>query len=233
MSAYKGHRGPNVSQYVANLNQLSPPQGLLDEPAASEEDFSAFLNNEFFDVNNAPIANFDSPIDFDVDITTEQSTQPSLGQNSRKHSIHTSAEPNMEFNLNGKCILSLFLSLRLCSLLPSVWPRWLYIVCSSLSNRRPAKAHANPTMCPACIQPPTLRVLASQTAVFRCSPAAERTVPPKHAIARAGAEEKATASIVPRALYHITAITQPWLTSICSQGISSSRTLTASVQIPS
>ncbi|KAH7094645.1 hypothetical protein FB567DRAFT_8467 [Paraphoma chrysanthemicola] len=101
MSAYKGHRGPNVSQYVANLNQLSPPQGLLDEPASSEEDFSAFLNNEFFDVNNGPIPNFDSPIDLDVDLATEQSTQPNLGGTSRKHSIHASVEPNMEFNLNG------------------------------------------------------------------------------------------------------------------------------------
>jgi hypothetical protein len=103
MSAYKGHRGPNVSQYIANLNQLSPPQGPLDEQAAApEEDFSLFLSNEFYDINNGPIADFDAPIDLDIDLAAEQPAQPSLGQNSRKHSLHPSAEPNMEFNLNGK-----------------------------------------------------------------------------------------------------------------------------------
>lgn len=102
MSAYKGHRGPNVSQYIATLNQLSPPQETLNEPLPSEDDFSAFLNNDFFDVNSAPVVDFDSSLDLDVDLAAEQSTQPSLGNTSRKHSIHASADPNMDFNLNGK-----------------------------------------------------------------------------------------------------------------------------------
>jgi hypothetical protein len=109
MSAYKGHRGPNVSQYVANLNQLSPPQGFLDEPAPSEEDFSSFLNAEFLDAPDSSIVDFDPSLTFDVSAAVvEQPIQPSVGQNSRKHSIHTSADPNMEFNLNGK-YLKLFL----------------------------------------------------------------------------------------------------------------------------
>jgi hypothetical protein len=103
MSAYKGHRGPNVSQYIANLNQLSPQQVSLDESAVpSEEEFSVFLNNDFFDINNAPIPDFDAPIDLDIDLAAEEPAQPSLGQNSRKRSLHPSTEPNMEFNLNGK-----------------------------------------------------------------------------------------------------------------------------------
>lgn len=102
MSGYKGQRGPNVSQYIANLNQLSPAQGSIEEPVpASEDDFSLFLNNDFFDINNSPIPNFDAPLDLDVDVAAEPSTQPNLGQSSRKHSLHTSADPNMEFNLNG------------------------------------------------------------------------------------------------------------------------------------
>jgi hypothetical protein len=120
MSAYKGHRGPNVSQYIANLNELSPPQGPLDEPAASEEDFSVFLNNEFFDINNNPIPNFDTPLDLDVDVAAAQLTQPSLGNNSRKHSIQTSADPSMEFNLNGKYMYSLSFLSRDHGLLHSV-----------------------------------------------------------------------------------------------------------------
>jgi hypothetical protein len=103
MSAYKGHRGPNVSQYIANLNQPSPPQGPLDEQAApSEDEFSVFFNTDnFYDINNSPIPEFDVPTDLDIDLAAEQSTQPSLGQHSRKHSLHPVAEPNMEFNLNG------------------------------------------------------------------------------------------------------------------------------------
>jgi hypothetical protein len=115
MSAYKGHRGPNVSQYIANLNQLSPPQGFLDEPAPSEEDFSSFLNAEFLDAPDGSIADFDPTLNFDVNAAVvEQPIQPSVGQNSRKHSLHASAEPNMEFNLTGKRISSLFLSLLRC-----------------------------------------------------------------------------------------------------------------------
>lgn len=102
MSAYKGQRGPNVSQYIATLNQVSPPPALLDDPAPSEEDFSAFLNTDFFDVNNGPIADFDAPLGLDTDLATEAATQPpNLGISSRKASVHASAEPSMEFNLNG------------------------------------------------------------------------------------------------------------------------------------
>jgi hypothetical protein len=104
MSAYKGHRGPNVSQYIANLNEVSPPQESINEPLPTDDDFSAFLNADFFDVNSAPIVSFDSPIalDVDVDLPAEPSSQPDLGSSSRKHNLHASGDPNMEFNLNGK-----------------------------------------------------------------------------------------------------------------------------------
>jgi hypothetical protein len=107
-----------VSQYIANLNQLSPPQGPLDESVASEEDFSAFLSNDFFDIDNNPIPNFDAPLDLGVDVAAASLTQPSLGNNSRKHSIQTGADPSMEFNLNGKCISSLFPFLKLRTVTP-------------------------------------------------------------------------------------------------------------------
>jgi len=111
MSAYKGHRGVNVSQYIQQLNELSPPQGLFDEPAPSDEDFSAFLNTDFDDITAGPIAAFDSPIDLNADLAAPaQQSQPNLGNTSRKHSLHTSAEPNMEFNLNGKYRCRSFLS---------------------------------------------------------------------------------------------------------------------------
>jgi hypothetical protein len=125
MSAYKGHRGVNVSQYVQQLNTLSPPQALLDEPLPSEDDFSAFLNIDFQDINNGPIADFDSPIDLDADLgTTAQQSQSSLGNTSRKHSLHTAAEPNMEFNMNGKHTLSLLSPAQRSCLCPSLRPTW-------------------------------------------------------------------------------------------------------------
>lgn len=101
MSAYKGHRGPNVSQYIANLNQLSPEQEALSDPLPLDEDFTAFLNTDFFDVSNGPVPEFNSPID----LAAESPNQPDLGRSSRKRSIQTSAEPTMDFNLNGMSAL--------------------------------------------------------------------------------------------------------------------------------
>ncbi|KAF1940811.1 bZIP transcription factor-like protein [Clathrospora elynae] len=100
MSAYQGHRGPNVSQYIASLNQLSPPQqDLLADPVPAE-DFSAFLNTDFDDVNNGSVE-FTSPAAFDADLDIEQ-TQPlqTNGRLLRNPSI-ASADPMMEFNMNG------------------------------------------------------------------------------------------------------------------------------------
>ncbi|KNG52377.1 regulatory protein cys-3 [Stemphylium lycopersici] len=101
MSSYKGQRGPNVSQYIATLNQPSPQQDLLAEPAPVE-DFSDFLNADFYDVNNARNASidFNSPGDFDINFDSEQS-QPlkTGGEFSRNPS--TGADANMDFNLNG------------------------------------------------------------------------------------------------------------------------------------
>ncbi|KAF1830600.1 hypothetical protein BDW02DRAFT_93196 [Decorospora gaudefroyi] len=101
MSAYKGHRGPNVSQYIANLNQLSPQQDLLADPAPAE-DFSDFLNADFFDVNNAHNASvdFNSPIDFGVDFEGEQ-TQPLKPDGKLPPTPTASADPSMDFNLNS------------------------------------------------------------------------------------------------------------------------------------
>ncbi|OAL48655.1 bZIP transcription factor-like protein [Pyrenochaeta sp. DS3sAY3a] len=103
MSAYKGHRGPNVSQYIANLNQLSPPQDLLAEPQPIEEDFTAFLNADFFDVNNSRNVNVDfaPSIDFDVDLDPEQTQQAKTAGKGPHETIDPSTEATMDFNLNS------------------------------------------------------------------------------------------------------------------------------------
>ncbi|KAH6639662.1 hypothetical protein C7974DRAFT_136477 [Boeremia exigua] len=102
MSGYKGPRGPNVSQYIANLNQLSPPTESIADPQPVAEDFSAFLNTDFFDINGGTNVNLNSPIDFGVDFDDiKPSTQPTA-ENSPRNSISApSTKPNMDFNLDS------------------------------------------------------------------------------------------------------------------------------------
>ncbi|KAF3007568.1 hypothetical protein E8E13_007208 [Curvularia kusanoi] len=101
MSGYKGPRGPNVSQYIANLNQLSPPSETIAEPQPIPDDFSAFLNTDFFDINGGTNVDLTSPIDFGVDFDIKPSAQPTA-ENSPRHSFSAaSTKPSMDFNLNG------------------------------------------------------------------------------------------------------------------------------------
>jgi hypothetical protein len=102
MSAYKGQRGPNVSQYIANLNQLSPQQDLLADPAPVE-DFSDFLNGEFFDADSARNASIDfaATSDFGLNFESEQ-TQPLKTDREFPRNSSTSVDATMDFNLNGK-----------------------------------------------------------------------------------------------------------------------------------
>lgn len=104
MSAYKGHRGPNVSQYIANLNTLSPTQDLLADPAPVEDDFSAFLNADFYDVNGTRTSSIDftSPVDFSVDVDAEPAPPPKTGVPLAPPSGSTSVDPTtMDFSLQG------------------------------------------------------------------------------------------------------------------------------------
>ncbi|KAJ4405974.1 hypothetical protein N0V91_004858 [Didymella pomorum] len=101
MSGYKGPRGPNVSQYIANLNQLSPPTDNLAAPAPVNDDFSAFLNTDFFDINGGNNVDLNSPIDFGVDFDIKPSTEPTAESSPRNSISAASAKPNMDFNLNG------------------------------------------------------------------------------------------------------------------------------------
>lgn len=104
MSGYKGPRGPNVSQYIANLNQLSPVTEALAEPQPTSDDFSAFLNTDFFDINGGTNVDLTAPIDFGVDFDIKSSAQPTA-ENSPRPSFSApsaSTKPGMDFNLNGE-----------------------------------------------------------------------------------------------------------------------------------
>ncbi|KAJ8062134.1 hypothetical protein OCU04_008694 [Sclerotinia nivalis] len=50
--AYNGRRGPNVSEYIANLNAIPTPQDLQNsnqEPFNVDDDLAMFTNAQFFD----------------------------------------------------------------------------------------------------------------------------------------------------------------------------------------
>ena len=105
-----------MSQYIANLNQLSPQQDLFAEPAPAE-DFSDFLNGDFFDADGARNASVDfaSTSDFGLGFEAEQ-TQPLKTDGEFPRNPSTSVDATMDFNLNGKhspILTAVLLSCRL------------------------------------------------------------------------------------------------------------------------
>ncbi|KAK5242201.1 hypothetical protein LTR16_008692 [Cryomyces antarcticus] len=89
MSGYNGRRAPNVSQYIANLNQLPPAQDTIaqDDGLGFSDDLALFANTEFFDfdmgqnITDVP----QSTIDYD----------PTLEEKAKRHNASaTSAKLN-------------------------------------------------------------------------------------------------------------------------------------------
>jgi len=76
MAAYNGRRGPNVSQYIAGLNQmptandLSPPDDFT-----IDDDLALFTNTEFFDQDSGTMMNLQQPASFNQDVSRKQSAQ--------------------------------------------------------------------------------------------------------------------------------------------------------------
>lgn len=172
MSSYKGQRGPNVSQYIATLNQPSPQQDLLADPAPAE-DFSDFLNADFFDVSNASI-DFGNSGSFDINFDN----QPSQPLKSPE-GFQPATSANMDFNLNGKCVSCCYCSH--CHFL-SQWAgpssrksrcSCHIVVCNTPSNGRLKRRKPTPTppCCVACIcYPHTMQInqLADAVAMQPC-----------------------------------------------------------------
>lgn len=94
-----------MSQYIANLNRLSPSQDSLADPTPGDDDFSAFLNADFFDINSGlnPSVDFASPIDLDIDGDSEANPQPNIGEKLPSPTENNNMDPNMDFNLSGMC----------------------------------------------------------------------------------------------------------------------------------
>ncbi|KAJ4144541.1 hypothetical protein LMH87_003422 [Akanthomyces muscarius] len=58
MSNYNGRHGPNVSNYLRDLNTISPQEGSVDENFNMEGDLALFTNTEFFDFETGQNTDF-------------------------------------------------------------------------------------------------------------------------------------------------------------------------------
>lgn len=102
MSGYSGRSGVNVSQYLANLNTIPSPQDTDTpvDPPSRDEDFSLFMNPDFFDqFNEAGPGNVDlsAPLPgFDLDANSQAGPADRVNSGS-----NGASEPKMDFNLSG------------------------------------------------------------------------------------------------------------------------------------
>jgi hypothetical protein len=98
MSNYSGRHGPNVSQYLRDLNTISPNDTTPVEENFAEEDLTLFTNTQFFD--------------FDSGQNTDFQAQPAKTEGKAPHSGTTSEDvsaapsvigdmPNLDF-MSGK-----------------------------------------------------------------------------------------------------------------------------------
>ena len=82
MSGYSGRKGPNVSQYLANLNAVPSAQEIAarqDDNFSFEDDLAIFTNTEFFDYDSG-FSIAQQPIEYDTsqDETVKQGNTPVL-----------------------------------------------------------------------------------------------------------------------------------------------------------
>lgn len=102
MSGYNGRRGPNVSEYIANLNTIPSPSDQTLDPQNLDDDFALFTNADFADAGNF---NMDVPLDFGFAVNDQPSptTQPTPAAS---NNAAVSANPKMDFSLSGMCFTS-------------------------------------------------------------------------------------------------------------------------------
>jgi hypothetical protein len=107
MSTYNGRRGPNVSQYLRDLNTISPQDTTGDDSFNMEENLSFFTNTQFFDLDSGQNTDFQAP-----PVKPDAVATPAPSSTEDPASVMGDIS-NMDF-INGESILSLVLS-RLCS----------------------------------------------------------------------------------------------------------------------
>jgi len=129
MSSYNARRGPNVSQYIANLNQVPSAQEMASQKQELFNfDDDLFNNAEFFDFDMGTMADVSQqPIEYDP--TQEQRTRRQNASAFRQGAV---SKPVNDF-LNGEFIslqhlqlllrILLLLRIRITPLVPYPVPK--------------------------------------------------------------------------------------------------------------
>lgn len=97
MSGYNGRRGPNVSQYVANLNTIPSAQDTASrnqDPLEIENDLALFTNTEFFDFDLGEVPDLTQPVEYDPAIEERARRQNASAYNRRLNSDNTNTNNN-------------------------------------------------------------------------------------------------------------------------------------------
>lgn len=98
MSSYSGRSTVNVSQFIANLNAIPSPQDTPAEAQSREDEFSLFMNTDFFDQYQDPgPSDLGAPLpDFDLDPTAQ-----SVPVDSINDSAPGTGGSKMDLSING------------------------------------------------------------------------------------------------------------------------------------
>jgi hypothetical protein len=99
MAAYNGRRGPNVSQFLQNLNTISP-QDTTGDDNFTEDALALFTTGEFFDLDSGQSTNFHSQTVENVKPVAEDVTSATPTMNN---------VPNLDFGESRFFCLFLFL----------------------------------------------------------------------------------------------------------------------------
>ncbi len=97
MSGYNGRRGPNVSQYVANLNTIPSAQDMASrnqDPLEIENDLALFTNAEFFELDLGEVPDLTEPVNYDPAMEERARRQNASAYNRHLNSNNTNTNTN-------------------------------------------------------------------------------------------------------------------------------------------
>lgn len=124
MSNYSGRHGPNVSQYLRDLNTISPRADAVEDSSLNfEEDLTLFTNTQFFDFDSGQNTDFQAQ-----PAKPEGKAPPHSGTTSEDVSAAPSVigeMPNLDF-MSGKFTILCYFSfafLCICTLFSASIPR--------------------------------------------------------------------------------------------------------------
>jgi len=104
MSGYNGRRGPNVSQYVANLNTIPSAQDMAarkQDPLEIENDLALFTTTEFFDFDLGEVPDLTRPVDYDVAMEERARRQNASAYNRHLNSTNNNNNHKPAEFING------------------------------------------------------------------------------------------------------------------------------------